>query len=221
MHEQDSEIRETSDISEIIEVGYVPDGEQDNDPAEPAKEPSTPSRKAHKAGKTNQELHRLQQLLEATLRERDDFKDRYLRNLAEIDNYRKRLKREKEEFQKYTLGEFFRQLLEVFDNLERALNAPASDPDSLREGVEMIHRQLGDLLTRHQVTEIPAQGEPFDPNVHQALTREEREGIDLPQVIEVYQKGFRYLDKLLRPALTKVAVPQAKDSRLPDTRTEA
>ena len=77
------------------------------------------------------------------------------------------------------------------------------------------------FATRHQVTEIPAQGEPFDPNVHQALTREEREGIDLPQVIEVYQKGFRYLDKLLRPALTKVAVPQAKDSRLPDTRPEA
>ena len=85
----------------------------------------------------------------------------------------------------------------------------------------MIHRQLGDLLTRHQVTEIPAHGEAFDPNVHQALTREEREGLEQPEVIEVYQKGFRYLDKLLRPALTKVAVPPAQGTRLPDTRTEA
>ena len=81
MHDQDSEKREASESNEIIEVGYVPDGDQDNDAAEPVKEPSTPTRKNHKAGKTGQELHRLQQVLESTLRERDDFKDRYLRVL--------------------------------------------------------------------------------------------------------------------------------------------
>jgi molecular chaperone GrpE len=138
-----------------------------------------------------------------------------------MDNFRKRVKKEKDEFQKYALADFLLGLLEVLDNLERALksrgsaemqNAPSvsSSEKSIISGVEMIHKQLLDILKRNCVEEIDALGKNFDPNIHQALSKEEREGISVPIVLEVYQKGFMYNGKLLRAALTKVAVPVEK-----------
>jgi molecular chaperone GrpE len=146
------------------------------------------------------------------VKERDAFKEKYLRGLAEIDNFRKRVKKEKEEYQKYALSDFFVDLLQVFDNLERALQATQSEiSESIVSGVEIIHKQFLELLKKYGVTEIDALNKKFDPNLHQALSKEEREGIEDPVVIKVYQKGFLYSGKLLRPALTKVAVPPAID----------
>ena len=127
-----------------------------------------------------------------------------------MDNFRKRMKKERDEFQKYVLSEILLDLLQIYDNLERALKAKTVEQDKgIVSGVEMIRRQFLDLLKKYQVLEIEALGRHFDPAFHEALSKEEREGISRAVVVEVYQKGFTYHDKLLRPALTKVAIPVA------------
>jgi molecular chaperone GrpE len=150
-----------------------------------------------------------EKVLKAIMGERDDYKDKFLRNLAEIDNFRKRMKKEKDDFKKYILGDFLSSLLDVVDNIERALKSRADNTEdkSIITGVEMIYKQLMELLRKNNVVEIDAMGQAFDPNLHQALSKEEMPDVLEPTVIEVYQKGFIYNEKLLRPALTKVAIP--------------
>jgi molecular chaperone GrpE len=107
---------------------------------------------------------------------------------------------------------FLLDLLQIYDNLERALKVKTLENEKgIVSGVEMIRKQFLDLLKKHQVYEIDALGKPFDPAFHEALSKEEREGISGPVVLEVYQKGFTYNDKLLRPVMTKVAIPIAKN----------
>jgi len=142
--------------------------------------------------------------------EKEEYKDKYLRNLAEIDNFRKRIRKEKEDYQKYALSEFLIALLPISDNLERALNAKnaTKDEESIISGVEMIYRQLQNLLKKYHVIEIESLNKPFDPVYHQAISKIEKEEIEEPIVIEVYQKGFLYNEKLLRPAFVQVAIPK-------------
>ena len=142
--------------------------------------------------------------LEEVRRERDALQDRLLRTAAEFDNYRKRMDRERRDLAEYTAGEAIRDLLPIIDNLERALQASALD-DPLRKGVELIHKQMLEILRRRGVTPIEALGADFDPNVHEAVTQEEsaqhREG----EVMEELQRGYKVGDRLLRPAMVKVA----------------
>jgi molecular chaperone GrpE len=142
--------------------------------------------------------------LEEARRERDALQDRLLRTAAEFDNYRKRMDRERRELAEYTAGEAIKDLLPIIDNLERALQAAAQD-DPLRKGVELIHKQMLEILRRRGVTPIEALGADFDPNVHEAVTQEEsaqhREG----EVMEELQRGYKVGDRLLRPAMVKVA----------------
>lgn len=197
-------------------VGYVPD---DNDPE--ADDTKAQDKDAHEdegfkkriaARKARHKVPEPEDILKKTAAERDEFKDKYLRGLAEIDNFRKRMKKEKDEFQKYVLTEFLLDLLQIYDNLERALKVKSLENEKgIVSGVEMIRRQFLELLKKNQVLEIDALGKPFDPAFHEALSKEEREGVSAPVVVEIYQKGFTYNDKLLRPALTKVATPVAKD----------
>jgi molecular chaperone GrpE len=129
-----------------------------------------------------------------------------------MDNFRKRVNKEKEEFQKYVLSEFLLNLLQIYDNLERALKATSIENEKgIIAGVEIIRKQLLDLLKKYHVLEIDALGKPFDPVFHEALSQEERLGIDKPVVVEIYQQGFTYHEKLLRPVLTKVAIPGEND----------
>jgi molecular chaperone GrpE len=197
-------------------IGYVPDdGDQDKE-GEPVEEKhadadSGPKKKAI-AKKPHHKLHEIEETLQKVAGERDVLKDKYLRGLAEIDNFRKRVKREKEEFQKYVLSEFLVDLLQIYDNLERALKATINENEKgVVAGVEIIRKQLLDLMKKYNVKEIDALGKHFDPAFHEALSKEERPGITESVVVEVYQKGFTYNDKLLRPVLTKVAVPIAKE----------
>lgn len=196
-----------------IEVSYVPD---DTDNTSTDDNVKSELDKKHSKSKTST-LKKLQhkiksqeKILKRTIEERDDFQDKYLRNLAEVDNFRKRMMKEKEEFQKFILSDFLKELLEVFDNLERALKSKngVSHEKSIISGVEMIHKQLLELLKKHNVKEIDALNRPFDPNFHQALSKVESKNVKVPTVVEVYQKGFLYNDRLLRPALTKVAIPE-------------
>jgi len=142
--------------------------------------------------------------LEEVRRERDALQDRLLRTAAEFDNYRKRMDRERRDLAEYTAGEAIKDLLPIIDNLERALQTPAQD-DPLRKGVELIHKQMLEILRRRGVTPIEALGADFDPNVHEAVTQEEsaqhREG----EVMEELQRGYKVGDRLLRPAMVKVA----------------
>jgi molecular chaperone GrpE len=142
--------------------------------------------------------------LEDLRRERDGLQDRLLRIAAEFDNYRKRMDRERRELADYTAGEVVSELLPIVDNLERALQASAED-DPLRKGVELIHRQMLDLLRKRGVKPIEALGADFDPNFHQAVIHEEsaehREG----EVMAELQRGYVVGDRLLRPAMVKVA----------------
>ena len=142
--------------------------------------------------------------LEDLRRERDGLQDRLLRTAAEFDNYRKRMDRERRELADYTAGEVISELLPIIDNLERALQAAAED-DPLRKGVELTHRQMLDLLRKRGVKPIEALGTDFDPNFHQAVIHEEstehREG----EVMAELQRGYVVGDRLLRPAMVKVA----------------
>jgi molecular chaperone GrpE len=138
-------------------------------------------------------------------REKDALYDRLLRTAAEFDNYRKRVERERRDLADWATGNVLVEMLPIVDNFERALQAPGTDVESFRAGFELIHRQLLDLLKRRGVSPIEAAGAMFDPNVHEAVVHEvspdHREG----EVIEELQRGYRQGDRLLRPAMVKVA----------------
>ncbi len=139
-------------------------------------------------------------------RERDEFKDRWLRKSAEFDNYRKRIERERREQADQAVVDLLQDVLPVVDDFDRALTVDAGEGSTAyRKGVELIHGKLHDLLRRYGVTPIQAQGADFDPNIHQAVMHENspehREG----EVIGELQKGYMIKDRLLRPAMVKVA----------------
>jgi molecular chaperone GrpE len=137
-------------------------------------------------------------------REKDALQDRLLRTAAEFDNYRKRVDRERRDLAEFTAAEVLRDVLPIVDNLERAL-AAAGEGDPLRKGVELTHKQMLDLLRKRGVKPIEALGADFDPNFHQAVVHEtsseHREG----EVMEELQRGYLLGDRLLRPAMVKVA----------------
>jgi molecular chaperone GrpE len=138
--------------------------------------------------------------------EATDLRDRLTRTLADFDNFRKRAERDRQEQKRYALFDPLREFLTVTDNLDLALSAqgPAED---LKRGVEMIHRQMIELLRRFGVTEVSAVGQPFDPTVHEAVAREESPEVKSPTVAAELRRGYKLHDRLLRPAMVKVAVP--------------
>jgi molecular chaperone GrpE len=147
-------------------------------------------------------------------REIADLRNRSMRTLADFDNFRKRSERERQEARRYALFEPLRDFLDVVDNLDLALASEGSIED-LKRGVEMILRQMQELLRRHGVKEVPAAGEPFDPAVHEAVSREEDPAVKTPTVTAELRRGYVMHDRLLRPAMVKVAVP-AEGARAPE-----
>lgn len=139
-------------------------------------------------------------------REIADLRDRSMRTLADFDNFRKRAERERQESRRYALLEPLRDFIEIVDNLGLALSASGS-ADDLKRGVEMIHRQMQDLLRRHGVKEIEALNQPFDPALHEAVSREEDPTVHKATVVGELRRGYLLHDRLLRPSMVKVAVP--------------
>ncbi len=215
-----------TDQDDKIEISYVPDDDEQKHNADSPESDHFKNRKAKKENdnkKLHEKLKKQEEILKKVVNERDETKDKYLRVLAEMDNFRKRIRKEKDEYFKFALSEFLFALLPIIDNLERALSSKSSanNGKSLISGVEMIWKQMINLLKKYQVKEIEALEKPFNPNFHQALSKEEREGIQEPVVVEIYQKGYTYQDKLLRPSLTKVAVPKTgKPFDEPETEEE-
>jgi len=145
------------------------------------------------------------QALEALREERDELAEQLLRRRAEFENFRRRVERDRHSAAQEALAAIFRELLGTVDNLERALSSAAGGEDELRTGVELTHRELVGLLESHDVVPVDPLGERFDPAVQQALLHEPVPGLEEGEVAEVFRKGYLFGDRLLRPALVKVA----------------
>lgn len=136
-----------------------------------------------------------------------ESKNSLLRAYADTDNTRKRLLKETEQAKKYRFQSAALELLPILDNLNRALAAKPDNPEieNFVKGFEMIQQQFVTALTNEGVAEIEAEGKPFDPNFMQALQTEKKEGVEPGIVTEVFQKGYKLKDRILRPALVKVS----------------
>lgn len=162
----------------------------------------------------NQEEEELtdEERIEQLKEERDEYKEKYLRKSADLKNLRERKEKERKEYMKFANKSLLKDLLEVIDNLERALdsNEKSEEGEGLKEGVEMIFNQLHELLENYDVEKIDAEGEPFDPHMHEGMMREEMDDLDEQKVLEVFQEGYKLHDRVLRPAQVKVGVPSSK-----------
>lgn len=145
--------------------------------------------------------------LEKLRAENEEYQQRLLRTQADFDNFRRRTVKEKEELGKYASAKLITELLPVIDNFERALSSAgeSTDASSYTKGVEMIFRQLEGVLKAEGLTPMEAEGQPFNPEFHQAIMQVESDEHEEGVVVEVVQKGYLLKDKVLRPAMVKVS----------------
>jgi len=170
------------------------DAEHELPPAEENGQPAAPS----------VDVSALQSELERVKAERETLLERVARLQAEFENARKRAIREQQEFRDFALADALRSLLPVLDSFDRAL-ATAGGSDELRTGVELIHRQFNDALAKLGLEKVGATGQPFDPNVHEALGMVETNEVEDNHVAEELQSGYKLKGRLLRPAMVRVA----------------
>lgn len=137
--------------------------------------------------------------------ERDTLFDRLARLQAEFDNYRKRAARENLEFRDFALADTAKSLLPVIDNFALALKNAGANPEEFRKGIELIHKQLQDVLQKMNVQRIATQGQPFDPRLHEAIEMVESSDAPDNHVLDELQAGYRIKERLLRPAMVRVA----------------
>jgi len=151
--------------------------------------------------------------LENLEKEKADLSDRLLRTVAEFDNYRKRVSREKEDLIKFGNEKFALDLLPVVDNFERSLEQArnAREIEPVIEGIEMILKQFTTTLEKFHIKPFASIGEPFDPEKHEAMAQQEHEEYDENTVIEEYQKGYFLKERLLRPARVIVSKPPEEE----------
>jgi molecular chaperone GrpE len=161
---------------------------------------------------TRAELRRVEGELQKASEERHDLLDKLARRMAEFDNFRKRTERERKDTYQHALGEVVGHLLPVLDNLLRALDSQrlkqASESEEFRhfmQGVELIGKQLGGVLEALGVETVPTVGQPFDPHVHEAVATVETDAYEADTIVEEMRRGYRLGEKLLRPAMVKVA----------------
>ncbi len=149
----------------------------------------------------------MQEELETARSENAAAADMMLRLAAEMDNYKKRVAKERESLIKYGSQGIVQELLPILDNFERAIEAAgkSSDFDSLLEGVEMISKQMYDALERKGVSKIDAVGETFDPNIHEAVVQVASEKYSENTVVEELQKGYMLHDRIVRPSMVAVS----------------
>lgn len=175
-----------------------------NEPVEEAKAEKEEGKakfgKKKKIQELEEEIIKLQEELAAS-------KNAYFKAYADADNMKKRLQAEADNVRKYRIQSFASEVLPVLDSLERALDVKVEDQNikNYVKGFEMIYTQLKAILEKEGVTEIDALNQPFDPNYHNALMQEAKEGVESGIVIEVLQKGYMLKDRVLRATLVKVS----------------
>ena len=139
------------------------------------------------------------------LMERSDLNDRLLRRTAEFDNFRKRVDRERMDLSEYAGMETVKILLPIVDDFDRAVKQPCADVEYVK-GIELIHARLYEMLKKTGLEAIPAEGQIFDPNLHQGIEMVATDEAEDQTILAEYQRGFRFKGKLLRPSMVKVAV---------------
>jgi molecular chaperone GrpE len=194
MHEQETELT----VMEPAESVAPPAGE------EPAAEAQAPAGEAASQEPSGAEEAVSRAAYDQLKAERDQLLDRIARLQAEFENARKRAEREKTEFRDYATGNVVEQFLPVLDNFELALKSKGS-AEQLRHGVELIVKQMEEVLARLQVTAIPTVGEAFDPRLHEALGSVERDDLPDQHVAEEIRRGYKIRERMLRPAMVRVA----------------
>jgi len=143
--------------------------------------------------------------LEKALAERAAYLDRLARLQAEFDNYRKRSAKQQQEYRDYALADALKTMLPILDSLDRALKTNAASLEDFHQGIELIDKQFHDALSKLGVEPVPAEGEVFDPNLHQAVQMVDTNEAEDNHVIDELQRGYRLKDRLLRPAMVRVA----------------
>jgi molecular chaperone GrpE len=160
------------------------------------------------AEESSASIERLSQALEQKTREAAEANDKYLRTYADFENYRKRMQRDQAEFRKYANEQLALELLSVVDHLGLALRHAAETGESnegLRQGVELVYKQFRDVLEKVGVKPFPAEGEPFDPAKHDAVMQVTTADAPENTVVQVFQDGYLYHDKVLRHAKVGVS----------------
>ena len=174
-------------------------------------------------GTTDSELQSLRKELAAKELEAKNHYDRFLRQVAELENFKKRSAREREEVSRFANEALIKDLLAVVDNLERAIAHASGGGNGkpIVEGVEMVLKGLLDVLAKHGVTEISAIGQPFDPSMHEAMAQVESDAHEPNHVVEELHKGYTLRDRLLRPALVSVAKRSiTREKKIGDSKVE-
>ncbi len=154
------------------------------------------------------EVEELSKALEKKIKEAADANDRYLRTYADFENYRKRMQRDLADFKKYANEQMARELLSVVDHLALAIQHAAEageQNEGLRQGVELVYKQLRDVLEKFGIKKFSAEGEAFDPAKHEALMQVEQDNVPANTVVQVFQDGYLYHDKVLRHAKVGVS----------------
>lgn len=177
-------------------------GQEPETPKEPAKEDKKAAKKAEKEKKQDKKPEKKSEPTEAD--KVKEANDKYLRLMAEYDNFRKRSQKERESLYGDTKADIVTAFLPVYDNLVRALEQSTED-EAYRRGVEMIMTQFDQTLQKLGVTEIDSLGVKFDPNLHNAVMHTDDPEKGDNEIVEVFQKGFRLGDKIIRFAMVKVA----------------
>ncbi len=157
-----------------------------------------------KGAEIKEDAKDLKEKLEKKTAEYEDIFSQFQRLQADFTNYKKRTEKEKGEIYLYANEKMAKDLLDIIDNLERAIQSEVDKDNSLLKGINLVYKQLIDTLTKHGVEEIEALGKPFDMNFHYAVMQEESDG-ESNCVIDVLQKGYKIKDRVLRPAMVKVS----------------
>jgi len=159
------------------------------------------------------------EILQDELKQKEDeiakLKHEFLLHKAETENFKKRLRKEKEEFSQYANEKLLKELIPIHENLERALSADNPTVESLKEGVEMIHKQFQSFLEKEKVDSIEALGKKFDPAIHEVLSQVESEEHEENTITEEFSKGYQLNGRILRPS--KVVISKAPTKKAPET----
>jgi molecular chaperone GrpE len=180
--------------------------------------------KAEDTAAASADIAKLTQALEQKTKEAAEAHDKYLRASADFDNYRKRTQRDVADFRKYANEQMARELLSVVDHLSLAIKHAAEageSNDGLRQGVELVHTQLRDVLEKFGIIVFASQGEPFDPEKHDAITQETTDAVPENTVVQVFQEGYLYHDKVLRHARVSVSKKPAVENKEESTEEHA
>lgn len=152
-----------------------------------------------------EKIKELEEIIQKKELEIAEYKNKWIRTQADFDNYRKRVQREISDIHLYAGEQLIKDILPVLDNFELAIKSAADKSDPFFEGVEMIYRQLIDVLEKQNVKEIDAYGKTFDPKFHEAVMQVETEDVEPNTIVEVLKKGYLYHSKVIRPSMVKVA----------------